>query len=115
MVYEDSLLINDEIDIDNLSSKLSEISATSKLNFENLPKIYELEDHIDMLNVTLISAEDLHGRLIAALRNNEIDVAESMIVAINLNKETEQITFYNNLKIFRTDKLDILSNIAILP
>ena len=71
--------------------------------------------HVDILNVTLISAEDLHGRLIAALRNNEIEVAESMVIAINLNKETEQITFYNNLKVFKTDKLNILNNIETLP
>ncbi len=115
LIYEDVLLINNEIDIDNLSNKLSEISATSKLNYENLPQINELIKHADILNVTLISAEDLHGRLIAALRNNENEVAESMVIAINLNKETEQITFYNNLKVFKTDKLIILNNIETLP
>ena len=115
LIYEDILLINNEIDIDILSNKLSEISATSKLNYENLPQINELINHTDILNITLISAEDLHGRLIAALRNNEIDVAESMVIAINLNKETEQITFYNDLKIFKTDKLYILNNIETLP
>ena len=36
--------------------------------------INEFEEHSTMLNVTLLSAEDLHGRLIAALRNNELEV-----------------------------------------
>ncbi len=115
LLYDDILLLNTEIDIDNLSSKLSEISATSKLNFESLPYIEEFESHNKLLEITIISAEDLHGRLIAALRNNELEVAESMIIAINLNKKTEAISFYNSLENFKNEKINVLDNIQLLP
>ncbi len=115
LIYDDTLVMNNDVDIDDLSNKLSEISATSKLNYENLPEITEFKQHVSMLEVTLVSAEDLHGRLIASLRNNEIEVVESMIIAIELNKDTEQITFYKNLNNFKNNKLDIFNNIADLP
>ena len=115
LIYDESLLINSDLNIEDLSNKLSEISATSKLNYEALPKISEFEQHVSMLEVTLLSAEDLHGRLIAALRNNEIEVAESMIIAINLNKDTEEITFYKNLNNFKINKTNIFNNIVDLP
>ena len=115
LIYDESLLINSDLNIEDLSNKLSEISATSKLNYEALPKISEFEQHVSMLEVTLLSAEDLHGRLIAALRNNEIEVAESMIIAINLNKDTEEITFYKNLNNFKNNKTNIFNNIVDLP
>ena len=115
LIYEESLSFNNDVNIDDLSNTLSEISATSNLNYENLPKINEFEEHINLLETTLISAEDLHGRLIAALRNNEIDVANSMVFAINLNKDTEQVKFYKNLKTFKNDKLIIFNNIKVLP
>ena len=115
LIYDESLLINSDLNIEDLSNKLSEISATSKLNYEALPLISEFEQHVSMLEVTLLSAEDLHGRLIAALRNNEIEVAESMIIAINLNKDTEEITFYKNLNNFKINKTNIFNNIVDLP
>ena len=115
LIYDESLLINSDLNIEDLSNKLSEISATSKLNYEALPLISEFEQHVSMLEVTLLSAEDLHGRLIAALRNNEIEVAESMIIAINLNKDTEEITFYKNLNNFKNNKTNIFNNIVDLP
>ena len=115
LIYNDFLVIDVDSDIDDLSSKLSEISATSKLNYESLPLINEFEEHSTMLNVTLVSAEDLHGRLIAALRNNELEIAESMIIAIELNKSTEQITFYKNLESFKNNKQTIFNKIVDLP
>ena len=81
----------------------------------HLPLINEFEEHSTMLNVTLVSAEDLHGRLIAALRNNELEIAESMIIAIELNKSTEQITFYKNLENIKNNKLNYFNKIIDLP
>ena len=115
LIYDDILVINNDVDIDDLSNKLSEISATSKLNYQAFPEITEFKEHVSILEVTLVSAEDLHGRLIAALRNNEIEVAKSMIIAIDLNKDTEQIAFYKNLNNFKNNKLSILNNIVDLP
>ena len=116
LIYNDIFInIDENIDIDNLSSKLSEISATSKLNYNNLPKISEFEKHLLLLNISLESAEDLHGRLIASLRNNEIEVANSLIVAIKMNKDIEINEFNNSLTNFKDTKTDIFKNISILP
>jgi len=116
LIYNDFFInIDENTDIDNLSSKLSEISATSKLNYNNLPKISEFEKHLLLLNISLESAEDLHGRLIASLRNNEIEVANSLIVAIKMNKDIEINEFNNSLTIFKDTKTDIFKNISILP
>ena len=115
LIYDDLLLINDNLDINILSNKLSEISATSKLNYEQLPDIDEFNIHYSLLNETLNSAEDLHGRLIAALRNNEIDVAKALIIAINMNKQIEQDSFNEALYIFKENKINLYKNIVLLP
>ena len=116
LIYNDTFFnIDPNTDIDTLSNILSEISATSKLNYNNLPKINEFEKHTLLLNVTLESAEDLHGRLIASLRNSEIEVANSLIVAINMNKDIEVNEFNNSLLKFKESKADLFKNIKILP
>ena len=107
--------INENIDIDTLSNKLSEITATSRLNYNNLPTIAEFERHFLLLNVTLESAEDLHGRLIASLRNNEYEVANSLIFAINMNKDIEVNEFNKSLLRFKESKTDLFNNLTILP
>tara|TARA_X000000368_G_scaffold325525_1_gene262570 strand:- start:882 stop:1934 length:1053 start_codon:yes stop_codon:yes gene_type:complete len=115
LIYNDLLDNLSESDIDILSSRLSAISAISKLNYDNLPKIKEFEKHIKLLDESLKSAEDLHGRLIAALRNNETEVAKSLIVAIKMNKEIEQRSFKEALFNFKNDKLNIYSELVTLP
>ena len=99
----------------NLSNILSEISATSKLNYNNLPTIKEFEKHTLLLEVTLESAEDLHGRLIASLRNNEIEVANSLIIAIKMNKDIEVNEFNNSLLMIKDSKTALFNKIIILP
>ena len=115
LLYDDILLLNTEINIDNLSSKLSEISATSKLNYEKLPEIIEFKSHTLLLDETLKSAEDLHGRLIAALRNNEKDVSNALLIAINMNKEIEQNSFNDGLETFRINKTNLYNSLETLP
>jgi len=115
LIYNDLLLINDDLDIDELSNQLSEISAKSKLNYENLPLIEEFENHYLLLEETLSSAEDLQGRLIAALRNNEIDLANSLILAINMNKDIETNNFDKSLMVFKDNKDSLYNNIYKLP
>ena len=115
LIYNDTLIINDKLDIDALSNQLSEISAKSKRNYENLPKIYEFENHYLLLEETLISAEDLHGRLIAALRNNEYELANTLIVAINMNKEIETSSFDRSLLDFKVNKTNVYNDIKKLP
>ena len=115
LIYEDLLIISDDLDIDVLSNQLSEISATSKLNYEKLPDINEFESHILLLNATLKSAEDLHGRLIASLRNNETDVSNALLIAINMNKEIEQNSFNEALEIFKINKTNLYNSLETLP
>ena len=115
LIYDNLLNFDENTDIEILSNKLSEISGTSKLNFNNLPQIQEFEKHSLLLDVTLESAEDLHGRLIASLRNNENEVAKSLIVAIKMNKDIEITELNNSLTKFYENKIKILSNITKLP
>jgi len=115
LIYDDLLLITDEIDIESLSNELSEISATSKLNFEKLPSIEEFSNHNFLLKETLNSAENLHGRLIASLRNNENDIAKTLIVAINMNKQIEQDSFNEALNLFKENKINLYKSLDTLP
>lgn len=115
LIYEDLLIINEEIDIELLSNQLSEISAISKLNYEKLPEIKEFNNHSLLLAETLKSAEDLHGRLIASLRNNEKDVSNSLIIAINMNKEIEQNSFNEALEDFKINRTDLYNSLDSLP
>ena len=64
---------------------------------------------------TLKSAEDLHGRLIAALRNNETDVSNALLIAINMNKEIEQNSFNDGLETFRINKTNLYNSLETLP
>ena len=115
LIYDDLLVINDDLDIDKLSSQLSEISAKSKRNYENLPIITEFNNHYLLLEETLKSAEDLHGRLIAALRNNEFELGKSLILAIEMNKDIETTNFDKSLVNFKINKTNLYENIYKLP
>jgi len=115
LIYNDLFIIDENIDIDLLSSQLSEISAKSKRNFENLPVITEFKNHILLLEETLISAEDLHGRLIAALRNNEFELAKSLVLAITMNKDIESSNFEKSLLQFNNNKTNLYNSISKLP
>ena len=115
LIYEDLLIISDDLDIELLSNQLSEISATSKLNYEKLPEISEFTNHTLLVGETLKSAEDLHGRLIASLRNNETDVSNALLIAINMNKEIEQNSFNDALEIFKINKTNLYNSLDTLP
>ncbi len=115
LIYDDLLTISDDLDIDILSNQLSEISAKSKLNYEKLPDISEFKNHTLLIGETLNSAEDLHGRLIASLRNNETDVSNALLIAINMNKEIEQNSFNEALQTFKINKTNLYNSLNTLP
>ena len=94
---------------------MSGIIAQSKVNFSNLPEIEEFNNHKNLVEVALVTAEDLHGRYLAALRNNEYDVAKSIVSAINLNKSTEIKAFENALEDFNNKSLNAYNNFDDLP
>ena len=81
----------------------------------SLPEIYEFEKHKTLVNDAVTTAENLHGRYLGALRNNEYQVAQSISQAILLNKETESRAFENSLSEFNQKSLNIYNNLSDLP
>ena len=90
----------------------SEIELIVKKRNGNLE---EFREHKELVNSALVTAQDLHGRLVASLRNNENEVALTLISAIELNKETEIAFFNSSLKIFNDNYSKILENVGSLP
>ena len=115
LIYDNILQIDEDTNIDTLATELSLIGAKSNLNGETLPDLEEFREHKELVNSALTTAQDLHGRLVASLRNNENEVALTLISAIELNKETEIAFFNSSLKIFNDNYSKILENIEILP
>ena len=115
LIYEDILNIDEDTVIDDLASELSSIGAKSNLNGDTLPNIPEFTEHKQLVSSALVTAQDLHGRLIASLRNNEAEVADTLIIAINLNKSSEISFFNDTLSDFQKKYELILVNIEKLP
>ena len=115
LIYEDILNIDDDTVIDDLASELSLIGAKSNLNGDTLPNIEEFTDHKQLVISALVTAQDLHGRLVASLRNNEVEVANTLISAIELNKKSEISFFNDSLLDFQKKYGSILENIERLP
>ena len=86
-----------------------------EFSYEKLPEISEFTNHKLLVGETLKSAEDLHGRLIASLRNNETDVSPALLIAINMNKEIEQNSFNDALEIFKINKTNLYNSLDTLP
>ena len=114
MIYDSLLTIDENTEIDLLTTSLSEITAISKRNYQDLPNIEELNNHKNLINTAIITAEDLHGRLLAALRNNEYEVVNSIASALLLNKETELNAFEKSLNIFDDNKNIVFNSIRNL-
>ena len=115
LIYSELPVKEENVNIDALTTELSSIIALSKVNYSNLPEITEFVNHKNLVEVAVVTAEDLHGRYLAALRNNEYDVAESISSAILLNKSTEVRAFENSLSDFKQKSLNIYNNLADLP
>ena len=73
-----------------------------------------MNNHRNLINTAIITAEDLHGRLLAALRNNEFEVVNSISSALLLNKETELNAFEKSLDMFEDNKIVVFNSIQIL-
>ena len=115
LIYETLPVEEDQINIEELTIELSRIIAQSKVNFSNLPEIEEFNNHKNLVEIAIVTAEDLHGRYLAALRNNEFEVAKSIVSAINLNKSTEIKAFENSLEDFNNRSLNAYNNFEDLP
>lgn len=115
LIYSELPVNEGEVNINDLTTELSSIVAQSKVNYSNLPQIAEFNNHKNLVQVALVTAEDLHGRYLAALRNNEYDVAASISSAILLNKSTEVRAFENSLSDFNLKSINIYNNLTDLP
>jgi len=73
----------------------------ARVNYSSLPEIEEFNKHKLLVNDAITTAENLHGRYLGALRNNEYEVAQSIATAIILNKEIESNAFENALIQFK--------------
>ena len=114
LIYDNILNIDETTEVDVLTTTLSEITATSKRNYSELPDIEEMNNHKNLINTAIITAEDLHGRLLAALRNAEYEVVNSIASALLLNKDTELVAFENSLEIFKENKTAVFQSIQTL-
>jgi hypothetical protein len=105
LIYGDLPIDEDSVNIEEITSNLSNIIALSKVNIASLPEIKEFENHKTLVVDAVSTAEDLHGRYLGALRNNEYGVAQSIAQSILLNKETESRSFENALQEFKEKSL----------
>ncbi len=115
LIYGDLPTDEDSVDIEEITSNLSNIIAQSKVNISSLPEIDEFQRHKALVNDAVTTAENLHGRYLGALRNNEYQVAQSISQAILLNKETESRAFENALLEFKEKSLINFANFNNLP
>lgn len=115
LIYGDLPTDEENVNIEEITSNLSNVIAQSKVNIATLPEINEFEKHKSLVNDAVNTAENLHGRYLGALRNNEYEVAQSISQAILLNKETESRAFENSLLEFKEKSLLNYSNFKNLP
>ena len=115
LIYDDLPIDEENVDIEKITNNLSNIIAQSKVNIATLPEIKEFENHKSLVLDAVSTAEDLHGRYLGALRNNEYEVAQSISQAILLNKETESRSFENALLEFKEKSLLNYENFNNLP
>ena len=115
LIYGDLPTDENNVDIDEITNNLSNVIAQSKVNIATLPEINEFEKHKSLINDAVTTAENLHGRYLGALRNNEYEVAQSISQAILLNKQTESRAFENALLEFKEKSLINFTNFNNLP
>jgi len=115
LIYDDLPTDEGNVNIEEITNNLSNIIAQSKVNLASLPEINEFEQHKALVNDAVTTAENLHGRYLGALRNNEYEVAQSISQAILLNKETESRAFENALLVFKEKSLINYENFINLP
>ena len=115
LIYPELPISEETVDIEALTADLSNVIAQSKVNYAGLPDVEEFNKHKLLVNDAITTAENLHGRYLGALRNNEYDVAQSIASAIILNKETESNVFENALNQFKTKSMINFEKFNNLP
>tara|TARA_B100001079_G_scaffold177977_1_gene152913 strand:+ start:530 stop:1597 length:1068 start_codon:yes stop_codon:yes gene_type:complete len=115
LIYGDLPSDEENVNIEEITNNLSNVIAQSKVNISSLPEIQVFAKHKSLVSDAVITAENLHGRYLGALRNNEYEVAQSISQAILLNKETESRAFENALLEFKEKSLLSYRSFKNLP
>ena len=115
LIYDNLPTAEDNVNIEEITNNLSNVIAKSKVNLATLPEIDEFEKHKNLVDDAVLTAENLHGRYLGALRNNEYEVAKSISQAILLNKETESRAFEKSLSEFKEKSIINFENFKNLP
>ena len=115
LIYSDLPTSEENVNIEEITNNLSNVIAQSKVNIATLPEIDEFSKHKSLVNDAVTTAENLHGRYLGALRNNEYEVAQSISQAIILNKESESRAFENALLEFKEKSLLNYGTFTDLP
>ena len=115
LIYGDLPSDEENVNIEEITNNLSNVIAQSKVNISSLPEIQVFAKHKSLVSDAVITAENLHGRYLGALRNNEYEVAQSISQAILLNKETESRAFENALLQFKEKSLLSYRSFKNLP
>ena len=115
LIYGDLPSDEENVNIEEITNNLSNVIAQSKVNISSLPEIQVFAKHKSLVIDAVLTAENLHGRYLGALRNNEYEVAQSISQAILLNKETESRAFENALLEFKEKSLLSYRSFKNLP
>ncbi len=115
LIYGDLPSDEENVNIEEITNNLSNVIAQSKVNISSLPEIQVFAKHKSLVSDAVLTAENLHGRYLGALRNNEYEVAQSISQAILLNKETESRAFENALLQFKEKSLLSYRSFKNLP
>ena len=115
LTYNDLPTVQDNPDISELTTSLSNVSAVSISNYEQLPSIPELDRHTKIILQSIEVANELHGQYLAALRNKESNTANQLILSIGMNKEIVKRSYEKSLEDFNNQINILYDAIISLP
>ena len=115
LLYNDLPTVEDNPNISELTTSLSNVSAVSISNYEQLPSIPELDRHTKIIFQSIEVANELHGQYLAALRNKESSTAKQLILSIGMNKEIVKRSYEKSLEDFNSQINILYDTIISLP
>ena len=115
LTYEELPSVQDSPSISDLTKSLSNVSAVSISNYEQLPSIPEFDRHTKIILQSIEVANQLHGQYLAALRNKESSIANQLILSIGMNKEIVKRSYEKSLNDFNYEISTLYDSIITLP
>ncbi len=115
LIYEELPSVQDNPSISDLTKSLSNVSAVSISNYDQLPSIPEFDRHTKIILQSIEVANQLHGQYLAALRNKESNIANQLILSIGMNKEILKRSYEKSLNDFNYEINIMYDSIITLP